>query len=114
MSTGAGSTGWLSSIFNEASGLRSFLGGAEVTPLRLDWEEKRLLFVVREPFLSRHSQAGIVAGIVKPPECLLLESHMPTAGVIFSDGVEADHLDFNSGAIASIGIAAETANLVVP
>jgi hypothetical protein len=38
---------------------------------------------------------------------------MPTAGVIFSDGVEADHLDFNSGAIATIGLAPEKANLLV-
>ena len=38
---------------------------------------------------------------------------MPAGGVIFSDGVEADHLDFNSGAIAMIGIAPEKANLVV-
>jgi hypothetical protein len=39
---------------------------------------------------------------------------MPGGGVIFSDGVEADHLDFNSGAIVSIRIAPERANLVVP
>ena len=44
---------------------------------------------------------------------LTLESQMPVGGVIFSDGVEADHLDFNSGAIASIGVAPEKANLVV-
>ena len=113
VSTGAGSTGWLSSIFNEASGILSFLGAAPVAPVRLDWEEERLLFVVREPFLSRHSQAGIVAGVMESPASLLLESQMPTAGVIFYDGVEADHLDFNSGAIATIGIAPEKANLVV-
>lgn len=113
VSTGAGSTGWLSSIFNETSGIVAFLGGAPVKPLRLEWEEERLLFVVREPFLSRHSQAGIVAGIVAPRQPLLLESQMPTAGVIFSDGVEADHLDFNSGAIATIGLAPEKANLVI-
>jgi NAD kinase len=114
VSTGAGSTGWLSSIFNETSGILSFLGGEPVKPMRLDWDEERLLFVVREPFLSRHSQAGIVAGTVLPNAPLTLESHMPSAGVIFSDGVEADHLDFNSGAIATIGIAPEKARLVVP
>jgi hypothetical protein len=38
---------------------------------------------------------------------------MPTAGVIFSDGIESDSLDFNSGAIATIGIAPERANLVM-
>jgi NAD kinase len=114
VSTGAGSTGWLSSIFNQTSGILSFLGGAPVKPMRLEWEEQKLLFVVREPFLSRHSEVGIVAGMVLPREPLTIESHMPSAGVIFSDGVEADHLDFNSGAAATIGIAPEQANLVVP
>ena len=113
VSTGAGSTGWLSSIFNETSGIVSFLGGAPVKPLRLEWEDPRLLFVVREPFVSRSSAAAIVMGNVDASAPLVIESQMPTGGVIFSDGVEADHLDFNSGAIASIGIAAEKANLVV-
>ena len=114
VSTGAGSTGWLSSIFNETSGILSFLGGAPVKPLSMAWEEEKLLFVVREPFISRHSQGTIVAGTISPKAPLVLESQMPGGGVIFSDGVEADHLDFNSGAIASIRIAPERANLVVP
>jgi hypothetical protein len=79
----------------------------------MEWEENRLLFVVREPFVSRHSQATIVAGTVLPGEPLALESQMPTGGVVFSDGVEADRLDFNSGAMANIRIAPEKANLVV-
>ena len=112
-STGAGSTGWLSSIFNETSGILAFLGGAPVEPVRMEWEENRLLFVVREPFLSRHSEATLVAGVILPNAPLALESQMPTGGVIFSDGVEADHLDFNSGAIANIQIAPERANLVL-
>jgi NAD kinase len=113
VSTGAGSTGWLSSIFNETSGILAFLGGAPVKPVRMEWEDDRLLFVVREPFVSRHSQASIVAGSVLPGAPLSLESQMPAGGVIFSDGIEADHLDFNSGAIANIRIAPEKANLVV-
>ena len=113
VSTGAGSTGWLSSIFNETSGILEFLGGAPVKPIRMEWEEDRLLFIVREPFVSRQSQATIVAGTILPEAPLALESQMPTGGVIFSDGVEADHLDFNSGSIANIRIAPEKANLVV-
>jgi NAD kinase len=113
VSTGAGSTGWLSSIFNETSGILSFLGSAPVKPIRMEWEDERLFFVVREPFVSRHSEAAIVAGTVLPNAPLALESQMPTGGVIFSDGIEADHLDFNSGAIANIRIASEKANLVV-
>lgn len=113
VSTGAGSTGWLSSIFNETSGILAFLGGVPVNAVRMEWEENRLLFVVREPFVSRHSEATIVAGTIQPNVPLALESQMPTGGVIFSDGVEADHLDFNSGAIANVRIAPEKANLVV-
>lgn len=113
VSTGAGSTGWLSSIFNETSGILAFLGGAPVKPVKMEWEENRLLFVVREPFVSRHSEATVVAGTILPNAPLALESQMPTGGVIFSDGIEADRLDFNSGAIANIRIAQEKANLVV-
>jgi NAD kinase len=113
VSTGAGSTGWLSSIFNETLAITLFLGGEPLKPVAMTWEEERLLFVVREPFISLHSQAALVAGSVIPGKPLTIESHMPVGGVIFSDGVEADHLDFNSGTIASICIAREKANLVV-
>jgi len=34
--------------------------------------------------------------------------------VIFSDGIEADFLKFNSGSIATIGTAKEKATLVMP
>jgi hypothetical protein len=37
---------------------------------------------------------------------------MPEDGIIFSDGVFADNLVFNSGAIATISIARERARLV--
>ncbi|MBI5545668.1 MAG: NAD+ kinase [Deltaproteobacteria bacterium] len=113
VSTGAGSTGWLSSVFNMAAEIASFTGGKAGAPVRLDWEDPRLVFVVREPFSSRHSQAGLVAGVLKAGEALRLESQMPSGGVIFSDGVESDALAFNSGAIASIGAAAQGTRLVV-
>ncbi len=113
VSTGAGSTGWVSSVFNMASGVAALAGGHTVKPMRLDWEDRRLLFVVREPFISRHSKAGIVAGIVEQKQALELESLMPSGGVIFSDGVEADFLQFNSGSSVIVRAAAETAQLVV-
>jgi hypothetical protein len=37
---------------------------------------------------------------------------MPRNGVIFSDGIQSDYLEFNSGAIAEIGVAKEKAILV--
>jgi NAD kinase len=113
VSTGAGSTGWVSSVFNMAAGVAAFCGGTPGKSIRIPWEDRRLLYVVREPFLSRHSQAGIVAGLLQSGEELLLESLMPSGGVIFSDGMEADFLQFNSGAIAHIRAAEQRARLVV-
>ncbi len=112
VSTGAGSTGWLSSVFNMAAGIGRFLGSGGMTRLALEWEDPRLVFVVREPYASRHSRAGLVAGILEPGRELVLESLMPSGGVIFSDGVEADTLAFNSGARVVIRAAARKAHLV--
>jgi len=113
VSTGAGSTGWLSSVYNMVSGVACACGGTVVQPVHLTWEDPRLIYVVREPFMSRHSQANIVTGILESQQELVLESLMPSGGVIFSDGVEADFLQFNSGAIATVRAAAQRARLVV-
>jgi hypothetical protein len=96
-----------------ASGVAALTGGHAVKPMRMDWDDRRLLFVVREPFVSRHSKASIVAGILEQQQALELESLMPSGGVIFSDGVEADFLQFNSGSSVIVKAAAETAQLVV-
>lgn len=42
-----------------------------------------------------------------------LRSLMAENGVIFSDGVEADRLDFNAGAEVAIGIAEQRGRLIV-
>jgi hypothetical protein len=112
VSTGAGSTGWMSSVFNMAAGVARFTGGQSGAALRLDWGDPRLIYEVREPFRSRHSAADLVAGLVEPGQELVLESRMPSAGVIFSDGIESDFLDFNSGAVARIRAASRRAVLV--
>jgi hypothetical protein len=44
---------------------------------------------------------------------LIVESHLQADGIIFSDGVQADFLQFNSGSIARIGVAQQRARLVV-
>ncbi len=113
VSTGAGSTGWLSSVFAMAGAVTRFAGGQPGRGFRLEWEDGRLVFVVREPYVSRHSRAGIAAGLIEAGQELVLESQMPTGGVIFSDGVEADALDFNSGARVRIRAAARKTRLVV-
>ena len=115
VSTGAGATGWLSSLFNMANGmLRGF--GAEQANLsrpQLTWEANELYFVVREPFISKTSGAGVVCGRVTPDSLLKLESNMAEGGVIFSDGVAADYLAFNAGTLATIGLARQKTQLVV-
>ena len=114
VSTGAGSTGWMSSVLHMARGVMAFTGHpVPAVKLQMAWEDERLVFAVREPFLSRTSQVGIVAGMLGPGEELVIESLMPGGGVVFSDGVEADFLDFNSGTIAAVQVAGKKARLVV-
>jgi NAD kinase len=112
--TGAGSTGWMSSVFNMAGGVADFLG---TTPSKarpkLNWEDRQLLWAVREPFVSRTSQADLVMGRLPEGQELVIESKMPAGGVIFSDGVESDFLEFNTGAIARLTVARERARLAV-
>jgi NAD kinase len=113
VSTGAGSTGWLSSIFNMTRGVAGLSGASFKVPTQLEWEDLRLVFVVREPFISRHSRAEIVAGMIAPGQELVLESLMPSDGVIFSDGTEADFLKFDSGVTAVIRASDQKAHLVM-
>lgn len=113
VSTGAGSTGWLSSIFNMARGVAGLAGATFGVPTHLEWEDLRLVFVVREPFISKHSRAEIVAGMIAPGQELVLESLMPSDGVIFSDGTEADFLKFDSGVTAVIRASEQKAHLVM-
>lgn len=111
VSTGAGSTGWLSSLFNMAAAVAGLGGGRGGAPIRLPWEDPRLVFVVREPFRSRHSKADLAAGLIEAGQELVLESQMPGGGVIFSDGMEADAIDFNAGAVVRLRAAAQRSRL---
>jgi len=55
----------------------------------------------------------LAVGVLSRQASLTVESLMPTHGVILSDGIESDFLHFNSGSIATMGIAREKAILVV-
>lgn len=113
VSTGAGSTGWLSSIFTMAGQVASLTGGKGGEPITMAWEDEQLVWVVREPYVSRHSSARQTAGVLAVGKSLKLESLMPSGGVVFSDGMEADSLAFNSGVTAEVRPAAQRAQLVV-
>lgn len=113
VSTKVGSTGWLSSIFNMTTGMRSFLEHRKAKRKVVNLKDNELMFVVREPFQSKKTQTGLTTGVFAEGTNLVAESTMPANGVIFSDGIEADFLNFNSGTIVTIGTAEERANLVV-
>ncbi len=119
VSTGAGCTGWFSSIVQGAWHVARYFDaerrGTEPPTsqtLALGWESEQLWFTVREPFVSRTSRASIVFGQIRQGQELIITSHMPDYGVIFSDGIESDYLTFNSGAIARIRVAERKAHLV--
>lgn len=115
VSTGLGSTGWLRSILAGATGVASVLSGR---PLKVNerkavaWDADYLYFSVREPWPSKTSGAEITFGKVTQRQPLILESHMPENGIIFSDGIESDFLEFNSGTEATITIARRKGHLV--
>lgn len=113
VSTGAGSTGWLSSVINMSNGINaSFQHEFKKIDLRMKWNEDRLAFVVREPFLSKHSEISLTTGFINHEHTLRLESQMPFNGIVFSDGIESDFLQFNSGCKVEISIARQKANIV--
>ncbi|KFN48526.1 hypothetical protein N790_01525 [Arenimonas malthae CC-JY-1] len=108
VSTGLGSTGWLRSVLTGAkatSGAKMQSTAETLLAMGLPWEAKRLVYAVREPFPGRWSKTSVVLGEIEAGEHLRIRSLMPEGGVIFSDGVEADGLDFRSGLEASIGFA---------
>lgn len=114
VTTGAGSTGWMSSVLNMTEAIARSCGTKIERPSKLRWEDRKLTWAVREPFASKHSFANLVYGNIDQSEEIVVESLMPEQGVIFSDGIEQDYLEFNSGTIARIGVANQRANLVVP
>ncbi len=117
VSTGLGSTGWLKSMLHGAAAIAEDISGQEFhtdpQAAGLSWEMKKLLFTVREPFPSRNTQADLVFGSITPQNPLKIRSLMPENGVLFSDGIESDFLEFNSGSEAIITLADIRGNLVV-
>lgn len=117
VSTGAGSTGWLQSVYAGAAGVIEALGGRVVPPPdggKLRWDTQHLVFSVREPFPSMATQSSIVHGVFTNDEPLRVTSEMAANGIVFSDGVEADYLEFNSGSALTVTTAPDQACLIVP
>ncbi len=117
VSTGLGSTGWLKSVISGASRISRAALGAAIEPcddLSFDWSEKRLVFSVREPYISPFSGAELVFGAIDREEKLEVISAMPEGGAIFSDGMESDFIVFSSGMSAVVEIAEKEGMLLFP
>ena len=128
VSTGMGSTGWFKSLLTGAAAVtqtastllnRKAGKSSPAADRRVDvrtefaWDADYLFFTVREPFPTRTTGSSLVFGRITDESPLLLESQMAEHGVIFSDGIENDFLEFNSGTQASIGLAERKGVLVV-
>jgi len=115
VSTGLGSTGWLRSVLTGATGVAGGRCAKEINRLRqqgLPWDVQELVFSVREPYPSRWSQTELVFGRIGPDSPLRIRSLMPDGGLIFSDGIEADGIEFRSGLEVSIGLASHRGQLL--
>jgi hypothetical protein len=138
VSTGVGSTGWLKSLLTGATGIVQGVGSQTAREAQAElfgkppllpskqhahsifsarsefpWDAGYLCFTVREPFPSKTTQATIVFGRITAKQPLVLISQMPEHGVIFSDGIEQDFLEFRSGTRATVGIADKRGCLVI-
>jgi len=135
ISTGLGSSGWFKSLLTGAAAVSRAVGpvfgrgrpGREGAPngdsvgarvqtqvkTEFPWDSDQLFFTVREPFPTNTTGASLVFGPVTRDAPLIVESQMPEHGVIFSDGIEKDFLEFNSGSKAVITVAERKGVLVV-
>lgn len=105
VSTGIGQTGWYKSVMAQAKAACGLFGYDDSGDYeKIGWDEKKLSFVVREPFPSNTTDASIVFGTLEERDPFLVLSKMPENGVIFFDGMEADVIEFNSGVEVSIGV----------
>lgn len=115
ISTGLGSTGWMAGVMAGMKNMALSLTGSSpnVGDMHLNWDSDKLLFAVREPYPSKTTGSSLVFGTIQEQEPLTIRSFMAERGVIFSDGLESDYLEFNSGVQAVIGLADKKGILIV-
>lgn len=113
VSTGLGSTGWYKSIMVQAKQMAAIFNCGQFKDKPLAWDDNQLTFVVREPYPSRSTQAGIVYGKIGKKDNFSVVSKMPVNGVVFSDGIEEDAIAFDSGTEITVRIADRKGKLVV-
>jgi hypothetical protein len=109
ISTGLGSTGWLRSLVTGATAISNSQSHKQY---EMPWDSRQLCYCVREPFPSQTTGTSLVFGKIEPSQHFSLTSRMAEGGIIFSDGIVDDAIEFNSGTIASIAVAKIQGKLV--
>lgn len=109
VSTGMGSTGWLRSL---VTGAAAIADSQSLPDYEMPWDSPQLCYCVREPFPSQTTGTSLVFGKIDPSQHFALTSRMAEGGIIFSDGIVDDAIEFNSGAIANISVAKIQGKLV--
>jgi hypothetical protein len=103
VSSGTGATGWARSLMESMH-----------VPLALKPDEDALAYFVREAFPSVSTGTSIRAGKIDKLSPIHVTSRMNDGGVIFADGIEQDHLNFDWGRMIEVSVAARRLNLVMP
>lgn len=85
---------------------------APADSMSFPWDARHLYFTVREPFPTSTTGASLVFGQITKASPLVIVSEMAENGVIFSDGIEKDFLEFNSGTRAEITLSPRQGCLV--
>jgi hypothetical protein len=102
VSSGTGATGWARSLMESMH-----------TPVPLDPDEQALAFFVREPFPSIATGTSIRVGKIEDSHSICITSRMNEGGVIFADGIEQDHLNFDWGRMMKVSVSSRRLNLVL-
>lgn len=103
VATGTGSTGWASSLH------RARLGAVKLPAPA----ESRLAWFVREAWSSPRTGCGLTDGELRDGQSLRLTSELESGGVVFADGIEADHLCFDRGQTVTVCAAERRLNLML-
>ncbi len=117
VSTPLGRTGWLQSVINGSSGILSLMRGGKRIVVksgsRGEWDDEALHFAVREPYASVSSGVELVFGMIGGGSSLVAESRMGEKGIIFSDGMQSDFLEFNYSVRAEFSISPAKGRVLV-
>jgi len=112
ISTPLGFGGWHKSVLAQFRGMARAFGLGEIKEKPVGWYEQELIYQVREPFPSVSTRADLVYGSIAGGEKLKVVSNMPEKGIVFSDGVPEDSIEFRSGMEVTIEVADRKGKLV--